>query len=151
MLVPARVSVLCGQKLPADGVVIMPKPPKAHSFLACPRSNIWKCTAALFVCKSSLRGNFLYPLLWWAGAPTSAGLLSFHPPGSHSSGKVQKALPTCACLPFRLLFVRNGESLLTSQAQLTTGEMAHYQGDGLLVEGWLIGGRDGSLVGGMTH
>ena len=40
MLVPVRVSVICGQSLPADGVVKMPKPHKAHSSLAGPRGSI---------------------------------------------------------------------------------------------------------------
>lgn len=148
MLVPVRVSVICGQNLPVDGVVKMPKPQKAHSFVGHPRSSIWKRMAALYVCKSSLRWSFLYS----SGEPMLPPLLgfSFHPPGSHFSGKVQKTLPTCACLPFRLLFVRKDESLLICQAQPTTGQwftsrgVTHYWREGgsvvrgdLLRGGWL--------------
>lgn len=74
MPVPVRVSVICSQNLPVDGGVIMPKPHKAHSFLAHPRSSIWKCTAVLFICNISFTPT--------SGEPVLLLLLGFSPPSS---------------------------------------------------------------------
>lgn len=94
LLVPVGVSVICGQSLPVDRVVLMPNPHKALQLLRMPQEQYRKTHSSVVLLKiSAMKFPFHIPL--GASPPTSAEFFTFIPPGFPSSGKVQENLPPC--------------------------------------------------------